>query len=234
VPNAPSRRRSLSVVLPRGATSGGDALCPIGRAAGCANGGACPMTSRSFAAGTTIFVEGAQAGRVWYVFEGMVGLWRAMGDDRGVGVPWATRRVGTLLGSEGLTQDEYADTAIALTDVTLCSAERDTFRRWASEGSAEAARAVMELVIRTHCSGEPRPSSSEGSATRRVARWLADESRGGLAPPIPRAVVAGLLGMLPETFSRALAKLATQGAIRVNRKQIQVIDAARLLDEVGG
>jgi CRP-like cAMP-binding protein len=47
-------------------------------------------------------------------------------------------------------------------------------------------------------------------------------------------VVAGLLGMLPETFSRALAKLATQGAIRVNRKQIQVIDAARLLDEAGG
>ena len=47
-------------------------------------------------------------------------------------------------------------------------------------------------------------------------------------------LMAGLLGMLPETFSRALAKLASQGAIRVNRKQIQVIDAARLLDEAGG
>ncbi len=230
---APPPRRTLTVMMPRATTSGGDATCPIGRAAGCASGGNCPMHARSIAAGTTVFVEGAEVARVWYVFEGMVGLWRAMGDDRGVGVPWATRRAGTLLGSEGLTQDAYADTAIALTDVTLCSAERDTFRRWATEGSLEAARTVMELVIRTHCSGEPRPSSSEGPASRRVARWLADESRGGLAPPIPRAVVAGLLGMLPETFSRALARLTACGAIHVTRKRIQVTDPARLLEQAG-
>lgn len=191
------------------------------------------MSPEAVAAGTMLYVEGAPADRVIYVVDGIVGLWRDAGDDRGAGVPWATRRGGTMLGSEGLTQQEYSDTAITLTDVTICTSPRERFWQWASESTLDAARAVMEVVIRTHCREEPRPSSAEGTATRRIARWLADESRGGLGPPIPRAVAAGLLGMLPETFSRGLAKLATRGAIAVSRKEIRIIDAERLLAEAG-
>jgi CRP-like cAMP-binding protein len=191
------------------------------------------MTPRAIEAGATLYVEGAVAERIWYVLDGVVGLVRDVGDRRGAGVPWATRRTGTLIGNEALVQDEYADTALALTDATVCSAERASLRRWAAEGTAEAARAVMELVIRTHCATEPRPSSAEGTAARRVARWIADESRGSVAPQIPRAVVAGLLGMLPETFSRALSTLSSRGAIEVSRKEIRVVSAEKLLAEAG-
>jgi CRP-like cAMP-binding protein len=184
-------------------------------------------------AGATLYIEGAAAERVWYVMDGVIALSRDVGDRRGSGVPWATRRAGSLLGNESFVQDEYADTAVALTNVTVCSAERGSFQRWATEGTPAAARAVMDLVIRTHCDTGPRPSTSEGTASRRVARWLADECRGGVAPKIPRSVVAGLLGMLPETLSRALAALASRGAIEVSRKEIRVIDPQLLLAEAG-
>lgn len=226
-----SRRTSLAPVLPHDATSDGSLMCPIGKAAGCGAGGRCPMTPRALDAGATLSIESASAERVWYVVDGVVALLREVGENRGVGVPWTTRRAGSLVGDEALVQDEYVDTAIALTNVTACSAEAGAFRRWAAEGGTEAAHAVMEMVIRTHCASGPRPSSAEGTASRRVARWLADECRGGVAPNIPRAAIAGLLGMLPETFSRALATLVGKGAIAVSHKQIRVVDAAKLLAE---
>jgi CRP-like cAMP-binding protein len=191
------------------------------------------MTPRAFSAGTTLYIEGARAERLWYLLDGTVGLLRDVGDRRGAGVPWTTRRGGSIIGNEALVQGEYADTAIALTDVTVCGSESNCFEKWLRAGNGDAAHAILQLVIRAHCEAGPRPSTSEGSATCRVARWLADESRGGVAPPIPRAVVAGLLGMLPETFSRALSTLASRGAIEVDRKQIRVIDANVLLAEAG-
>lgn len=192
------------------------------------------MNPRAFEPGATLCLEGTLAQRIWYLVDGVVALVRAVGEHRGVGVPWTTRRGGSLVGDEALVQREYIDTAVALTPITVCSAEVDAFRRWTDEAGADAARAVMELVIKTHCASTPRPSSAEGTAARRVARWLADECRGGVAPALPRSAIAGLLGMLPETFSRALAALRHAGAITVSRQQIRVADPARLLAEADG
>lgn len=203
--------------------------CPIGQAASCATGGRCPMTSRAVAAGVTLAIEGAPANRVYYVLDGSVALLREAGDRHGAGVPWTVRRDGSLLGAEALVQDPYCDTAVTLTDTTVCVAERDALKGWVDEVGVAAARALMELAIRAHVDDGPRPSSAEGTAVQRVACWLADEGRGGVAPAIPRAMAAGLLGMLPETFSRALAALSSRGVITVSRKEIRVIDARRLL-----
>jgi len=206
--------------------------CPMARALGCGVSGRCPMKIQEVEAGVTLYAEGEAASRVWYVMSGAVGLLRAAGEHRGVGVPWATRREGHLVGDEALLQEEYADTAKTLSVTTLCAAESVALRRCAYEGNADAARALMEMVLHTHCASSLRPSSAEGTAVRRLARWLVEECRGGLAPGLPRATIAGMLGMLPETLSRALAALATRGAITVTRKEIRVVDAAKLLDAV--
>ena len=65
------------------------------------------------------------------------------------------------------------------------------------------------------------------------ARARPDDAPGGQAPPIPRRVVAGLLGMQPETFSRALASLAAAGAVSVTRKSIRVADFDALVLAAG-
>ncbi len=40
--------------------------------------------------------------------------------------------------------------------------------------------------------------------------------------------------MKPETLSRALAALARAGAVRVTRREVRVVDAARLLAAADG
>ncbi|KAB2910413.1 MAG: winged helix-turn-helix domain-containing protein, partial [Kofleriaceae bacterium] len=45
---------------------------------------------------------------------------------------------------------------------------------------------------------------------------------------VPRRVVASLIGMVPETLSRALAHLHDEKLIEVNRRSIAIIDRARL------
>jgi CRP-like cAMP-binding protein len=192
------------------------------------------MSPRVFEAGAVLALEGSDAERLWYVQHGAVALFREARDADGAGVPWTVRRPGTLVGEECLVQAGYADTAVTLTPVTLCVASRDSFVRWVDEVGAAASLAVMTLVVQARCAEGPRPTAAAGSAVQRVAHWLADESRGGRAPKIQRRVVAGLLGMLPETFSRALARLVAVGAIATTRQEIRVVDAQRLLDAAEG
>lgn len=224
-----SRRNSALPVMPSDATLDGSKQCPIGRAAGCGAGRRCPMSPRTYEAGAMLCGESSAAERLWYVQHGSVALFRETGDQRGAGVPWAVRRPGQLVGDECLVQEGYSDTAVALTQVTLCVASRDSFNQWIDNVGVVASRAVMGLVISARCADGPRPTSAEGSAVRRVARWLADEARDGRAPEMPRGVVAGLLGMLPETFSRALSRLSVMGAIKSTRREIRVVDADVLM-----
>jgi CRP-like cAMP-binding protein len=66
-----------------------------------------------------------------------------------------------------------------------------------------------------------------------VASWLLEQGDDRSAP-LPRNVVAALLGMLPETLSRALASLASRGLIAVSRKHVEVLDAAALEQVAAG
>lgn len=231
-----SRRRrpgSLPVVHEVGAAPD-DTRCVIGRAAGCAEGRRCPFAPRTYAAGAVLCDEGSAAEHVWYVRHGAIALFREAGDDRGQGLPWVVRKPGTLIGEEALLQEEFTDSAVALTTAATCVGRREDLRAWVAQDDSAAARTVMELVIRARIDTPPRPSTPDGSAPRRVARWLAEESRGGCAPPMPRRVLAGLLGMMPETLSRALASLAKTGAIVVTRQEVRVVDVARLLEAAEG
>jgi CRP-like cAMP-binding protein len=131
-----------------------------------------------------------------------------------------------LLGAEALVRDTYLDTARAVTDVLVCVASREDVDSWLRTRE-QAGRAMLELVVLAQCSDAPRRSSSEGSAEERVASWLLEQGDEGTAA-LPRHVVAGLLGMLPETLSRALASLASRGLVAVSRKHVEVLDAAGL------
>lgn len=230
-PARPTRRRSLPV-MPDEVTTADAARCPIGLAAGCSDGAPCPLTPHAFPAGAALASEGSPADRVWYLRRGTVALYRDAGPEGGE-FPWVIRKEGTLVGEEALVQDDFSDTAVALTAGAACVGRRDVLRAWIDRGG-DGARAVLALVIRARVAAAPRPSTPDGSAPRRVARWLADEARGGRAPQLPRHVLAGLLGMKPETLSRALAALARDGAVHVTRHEVRVVDAARLLAAADG
>lgn len=197
-------------------------LCPIGVAADVGRGGRCPLVPRARPAGACLYMEGLPAERVWFIKSGVVVLTRGEIERSGNEIAWAVRTPPSLIGLEALARPTYLDTARALSAVTLCGATRESFDTWLSH-NASAARAVLDLVVRAQCADTPRRAGCDGSAVQRAARWVLAESSSGSAR-LPRRLVAQLLGMQPETFSRALATLAARGAIEVTRRDVRIID----------
>ena len=74
----------------------------------------------------------------------------------------------------------------------------------------------------TGCAAPPRAAAADGTSVQRVARWLL--GREDDDHHVPRTVMASLLGMVPETLSRALARLGRDGAIHVDRKHVTIRD----------
>jgi CRP-like cAMP-binding protein len=113
-------------------------------------------------------------------------------------------------------------------DSVVCVASRDLIEGWL-RAREPAARAMLDCVLLAQCSDTPRRAGADGNAEQRVAAWaLAQQHDPGRA--LPRNVVAGLLGMLPETLSRALASLAARGLLEVTRRSVEVLDEEGLVD----
>ncbi len=184
------------------------------------------MVDRRRAAGTCLFVAGERAETFFYVKHGAVALSRAAGDREGEGTPHAIRRAGSLLGVEGIVRDTYLDSARTVTETTLCAAPRNEMLGWLARD--QAARTLLECVLLTWCADNPRRATADGSAAQRVAEWLLEGGERMAVRSLPRSVVAGLLGMKPETMSRAVAALAKRGAVVTNRMRIEVVDRSLL------
>jgi CRP-like cAMP-binding protein len=187
--------------------------------------GRCPLTDVQHRRGDRLFSENDPATTVWFIKRGCVLLSRT--SAAGVETPHAIRRAGSFVGMETLVRDRYLMTARVTSAAILGRGSREVVDAWLAHGPS--ARMVLEEVLRTECGDAPRGAASEGSAVERVAHWIVAESARGAISQVPRGFAAGLLGMTPETFSRALGQLAGSGAIEVTRRTLLVHDPERLL-----
>jgi CRP-like cAMP-binding protein len=200
------------------------ATCPAGRAAGVRYGGRCPLVDRKRPRGATICLEGEPASTIWLVKRGTVVLSRTHAD--GQERPRAVRAAGSFVGLEALVRPTYADTARTTEASVLCGTTREAFDGWLGPAGTPV-RMALELLLATVVAEDPRPAAPDGPATRRVARFLLDAGDGE-APQVPRQVLAALLGMVPETLSRALARLRDAGTIELTRRRVSITDRSRL------
>jgi CRP-like cAMP-binding protein len=200
--------------------------CPCSRAS---NGQRvrCPFVEQPQRAGSVAYVEGDRAERVWFVKIGTIVLTRWASDH--TETPVAVRGPGTFLGLEAMITPTYRETARVTTAARLCVAERPAMSAWLGPASAPA-RVALEQTLRVRCADPVRAAAADGTALRRVARWiLATEA----ACEVPRQFAAGFLGIAPETLSRALAQLARAGAIEVTRTTITPCDRGALQRAAG-
>jgi len=197
--------------------------CPCGQAAGVRFGGRCPLVDRKRRPDETLYLEGDTVSSVWFVKRGTVVLSRA-GED-GVEHPHAVRGPGTFVGLEALVRPTYADTARTTEPTVLCGISRASVDTWFGPRGTPA-RMALEVTLTTTSTAPPRAAAADGTSVQRVARWLLSHHDDD--HHVPRAVMASLLGMVPETLSRALARLGRDGAIRVARKHVTIEDRAAL------
>jgi CRP-like cAMP-binding protein len=206
--------------------------CPVGDASNVGEGDRCPMTDRRWKSGAMLFSAGEPASAVWFVKKGTVVLSKPADQPDADGITWAVRGPGAFLGLEALVRDTYVDSARAVTDVCACVTSLRELEAWLDRKHT-AARAVLQCAVQAQVDDSPRRASADGSAVRRVAEWLLDGGHEQEWHGLPRRLVAGFLGMQPETLSRALASLATIGAVEVTRRSITVTNRNTLTQAAG-
>ena len=188
---------------------------------------ACPFRDTRRPSGTVLLPQGVTPDTVIYLRRGQVVL--SSTAVSGAEVSCAVRGPDTLLGLELLLSQPMPYQVWALTDVAYCVLERAQAEAWLGDRSTPAGAALIyALEEASRRVGERQ--ALQGPARRRVARFLLQQSQtdaGGEPFETQHVVLAGMLGMRPETLSRAFAELRAAGVLARGRA-VRVANPKRL------
>jgi CRP/FNR family transcriptional activator FtrB len=172
--------------------------------------------------GTTIFHEGEPADFVHFILAGCVGLMARAGT--------AEETVLTLFGEGDLAVVPAAVLAqpllvsgVVVAEARILFIPAETFRA-ALDLEPRLCRAVLDHLAR-HLRlliGQLTDLKLLGSRDR-VLRYLRLRAEGGSTVVLrePKQLIARLLGMSPESLSRALAALEAEGVLRVEGQRVE-------------
>ncbi len=170
--------------------------------------------------------QGAVPAEVAFIRSGIVAI--SATNAAGQQTWGAMRGPRSLLGLEAL-QDGHSGSEIrALTDVEMCSATVPTVKFMLD--SQDGARRLFALTLTEVLEQRRDVNFRTGKAEARVARFaLACERliEPGRAHPIPKARVAALVGIRPETLSRILNRFSERGILD-SKSGIRVLQRSAL------
>jgi len=188
--------------------------------------------AREFPRGGTIFLQGERASAIYIVVDGWVKLYRVApsGAEAVVGVFTKGASFGEAV---AFRHDTYPVAAEAVTDCTLTRIEADVILRQIRENPEVAIAILSATFAHLHSLVGQVEQLKAQTGAQRVAEFLLE-----LAPctqgacqvtlPYDKVLIAGRLGMKPESLSRAFARLKDQGVqIRQNVAIIDDITALR-------
>lgn len=187
---------------------------------------------RRFERGATIFLQGERAAAIYIVAEGWVKLYRIApnGAEAVMGVFTRGRSIGEAV---AFRDDVYPVAAEAATDCELIRIEADAFLRLIREDPGVAISILSATFAHLHGLVEQIEQLKARTGAQRLAEFLlelAPCSSGTCAVTLPyeKVLIAGRLGMKPESLSRAIAKLREFGVtVRQNHAEIADIDVLR-------
>lgn len=186
---------------------------------------------RPFGRGATIFLQGEPASAIYIVAEGWVKLYRIApnGTEAVVGVFTRGHSFGEAV---AFRHDTYPVAAEAVTDCSLIRIEADAFLRLIRE-SPEVAIAILSATFaHLHNLVAQVEALKAQTGAQRVAEFLLELARcdhGACEVTLPydKILIAGRLGMKPESLSRAFARLREQG-VTVRQNIAAIADVATL------
>ena len=135
------------------------------------------------------------------------------------------------------TNRPYILSAQTLTDTLLLSVSKRAVFAEIERDHRFALRMLAGLARRMHGLVHDVEAYALHSGLRRVIGFLLrDQTLEGCEPsevrtvslPVSKATIASLLSLTPEYFSRVLHDLESRGLIKIDRRDIRIIDANRL------
>jgi CRP/FNR family transcriptional regulator, dissimilatory nitrate respiration regulator len=191
---------------------------------------------REFDRGATIFMQGERASAIYIVAEGWVKLYRIApnGAEAVVGVFTKGRSFGEAV---AFRHDVYPVAAEAVTDCSLIRIEADAFLRLLRDNPEVAIMMLSATYMHLHSLVIQIEALKAQTGAQRVAEFLLElapcsEGACEVVLPYDKFLIAGRLGMKPESLSRAFVKLRNQGVtIRQYNAAIEDIGALRAFAE---
>ena len=156
-----------------------------------------------------------------------------------IGTPAGAEKVIEILGpgrtfgeAVMFTDKPYLVTATALADSLLLHVAKQALYAELEREPQLARRMLAGLSMRLHMMVKDVEAMTLHSATQRVIGYLArldDEAEAGRVQlPAQKSLIASRLNLTPEYFSRILHELSAAGLLRVNGREIEIVDRAGL------
>lgn len=190
---------------------------------------------RDFDRGATIFLQGERASGIYIVAEGWVKLYRIApnGAEAVVGVFTKGASFGEAV---AFRHDTYPVAAEAVTDCTLIRIEADSFLRMIRESPEVAISILSATFTHLHSLVAQVEALKAQTGSQRVAEFLLELAPCPAGPcevtlPYDKVLIAGRLGMKPESLSRAFARLKDHGVV-IRQNVAAIADVAALRDFV--
>lgn len=170
---------------------------------------------RAYDRGKTIFLQGERASAIYIVAEGWVKLYRIApnGSEAVVGVFTKGASFGEAV---AFRHDIYPVAAEAVTDCILIRIETDTFLRQIRDNPEVAIAILSATYAHLHALVSQVEALKAQTGSQRVAEFLLElapcsEGACEVTLPYDKVLIAGRLGMKPESLSRAFARLRDHG-----------------------
>ncbi len=186
---------------------------------------------RSYAEGETIFLQGDPAKAVFIVLSGFIKLSRM--------TPSGTEAVVAILGRNrsfaeamALRGTPYPVSAEAISDCTILQIDGARLRQLLLENPEFAIGLLASTFIHLQGLVDQIEKLKAHTGVQRVAQFLADLTKQETGPcevqlPYNKRLIAGNLGMQPESLSRAFARLREHG-VQVDSSKAVIDDIAQL------
>lgn len=200
-----------------------------------------PPVVQSVHEGKMVHLEGAPVRSIHVVRCGAFKCVRVLEDGYEQVVSFADR--GDVLGFDGLNRGRHVTSAIALEDSTVYMLPVDELEAMTTV-APELGRALHAVISRELADARRTADMMAAVCSEtRLARfllWCSDraaergESARRLRLRMGRRELASLLGVAHETVSRCFTNLARQGVLRVDNREIEILDAPALLAHTRG
>lgn len=184
------------------------------------------LQHKTYPKGTIVFSQEQATNGLFLIYKGTVKVSRISPAGKEIIIeilgPGKTLGEGSLFG-----QGQHSDTAVTAENAELFLIPKDDFKKLLADHPQLYHNVLQSLVHWMDKLNSVIENINISSAKDRVYAYLMKMQKEQQRPLIhltgKKHEVALMLGLRPETFSRTLAELETEGLIKMNHKQIQIL-----------